>query len=115
VPPAAAWAYVLLDALFLALSVGALLLVVRGVRPSHRRASGRVRRSIALARLLPLLTPLVLLVTLHRVMGFLYRGRDVAWIQVPYLFPTFMVLLVTVSVGGLIVFIARLATLRDRA
>ena len=65
-----------------------------------------------MARLLPLLAPLVLLVTIHRVMGALYRGRDVAWIQVPYLFPTFMLLLVTVSVGGLIVFIARLATLR---
>jgi hypothetical protein len=109
VPPAAAWAYVLVDALFIAFTAGALLLAVRGVRLSHRRAAGPVRRSIAVARLLPLLTPRVLLVMIHRVMGALYRGRDVAWIQVPYLFPTFMLLLVTVSVGSLIVFMARVA------
>jgi CubicO group peptidase (beta-lactamase class C family) len=111
VPPAAGWAYVVLDALFLALAAGALLLAVRGVRLSHRRRSGRVRRSIAVARLLPLLTPLVLLVTIHRVMEALYRGRDVAWIQVPYLFPTFLLLLITVTAGCLIVFMARLAPL----
>ena len=110
-PPAGAWLYVLLDAIFLALTAGALWLAARGVRLS-RRPSARVRRSSAVARLLPLLAPLVLLVTIHRVMGALYRGRDVAWIQVPYLFPTFMLLLITVSAGGLIVFIARLATLR---
>ena len=115
VPPAAAWAYVLLDALFLALTAGALLLAERGVRLSHRRAAVRVRRSIAVARLLPLLTPLVLLVMIHRVMGALYRGRDVAWIQVPYLFPTFMLLLVTVSVGSLIVFMTRVAPLLQPA
>jgi hypothetical protein len=44
-------------------------------------------------------------------MGALYRGRDVAWIHVPYLFPTFMLLLIAVSVGSLIVFTARLVSL----
>ena len=44
-PPAAAWAYVLLDAFFLALTAGALWLAVRGVRLSHRRSGVSDARS----------------------------------------------------------------------
>ena len=49
VPPAAAWAYMLLDAVFLALIAGALLLAAHGVRLSRRRGARRVRRSIAIS------------------------------------------------------------------
>ncbi|WP_253776215.1 serine hydrolase domain-containing protein [Goodfellowiella coeruleoviolacea] len=100
------------DAVLLLLTVGTVLLVVRGVLRSGRWATRRARRPLGVvARLLPLLLPLALCVSIHRVVGALYRGRDVAWIQVPYLYPTFMLLLAIATVGGGAVLLARLVGL----
>lgn len=97
------------DAVLLALTLLVLAAAIRGITRARRWAT---TRSHPIARLLPLLTPLLLLLTIHRVVGFLYRGRDVAWLQVPYLYPTFMVLLATTTLGGLAVAATRLAALR---
>ncbi|MFE3455173.1 hypothetical protein ACFXJ8_40275 [Nonomuraea sp. NPDC059194] len=42
---------------------------------------------------------------IHR---FLARGRDAAWIQLGYLYPTFMVWLVTAAIAGIAAVTARL-------
>jgi len=83
----------------------------RGVRRANRWAA----RGRANVRLLPLLLPLALTFGIHRVVGLLYRGRDVAWVQVLYLYPTFMILLLTATVGGVAVFAARVARRQEEA
>ncbi|GAA0249055.1 serine hydrolase domain-containing protein [Saccharothrix mutabilis subsp. mutabilis] len=102
------------DAVLLAptLAVGAL--AVRGVARARRWAGKRSSLPLAAARLLPLLLPLLLLLTVHRVVGFLYRGRDVARLQVPYLYPTFTVLLAIAALGGVAVAVARAFALLKR-
>ncbi|MGO1049856.1 serine hydrolase domain-containing protein [Crossiella sp. CA198] len=63
------------------------------------------------ARLLPYLLPLPLFLLIHRVVGLLFRGRDIAWLQVAYLYPTFMVFLAVLTVGCLHVLLTRVAAL----
>ncbi|MER7334290.1 MULTISPECIES: serine hydrolase domain-containing protein [unclassified Micromonospora] len=109
--PSAGTPLVAVDAVLLALAVAAAALAGRGVLRSHRWAAGRAVRPWTLVPLLPLLAPLVLLASIHRVVGWLYRGRDVAWIQVAYIYPTFMVLLVTATLGCAAVLVARLVRL----
>ncbi|SDM53901.1 serine hydrolase domain-containing protein [Allokutzneria albata] len=96
------------DAVLLLLAVPIAGLAVRGVRRARER-----RRSVLW--LLVLLVPLVLVVSVHHVVGFLYRGRDVAWSQVFYLYPTFMATLVVTALGCAAVFGARLAAMVRRA
>ncbi|TDQ54301.1 serine hydrolase domain-containing protein [Actinorugispora endophytica] len=106
------------DAVFLLLGAAAVLLSGRGVLRSRRWAGRRAGAPLwrTAARLLPLAGPPVLFAEVHRVVGFLYRGRDVAWIQVPYLYPSFMVLLGAAALGCAAVAAARLAALaRGRA
>ncbi|MCE7000720.1 beta-lactamase family protein [Saccharothrix sp. S26] len=98
------------DAVLLALAPAVAAVAVRGVLRSRRWADRR--RSAA--RLVPLVLPLLLLATVHRVVGRLYRGRDVAWRQVPYLYPTFTVLLAVAAVGGVAVLVARLVAISAR-
>jgi CubicO group peptidase (beta-lactamase class C family) len=99
---------VAVDAVLLVLAAAVAILAGRGVRRASRRAAGR--------RPLPLLLlPLALTVSIHRVVGLLYRGRDVAWVQVLYLYPTFMVLLLKATVGGVAVFAARVARRQEEA
>ncbi|MFJ6676676.1 serine hydrolase domain-containing protein [Actinosynnema sp. NPDC091369] len=109
VPPAGDPSAVI-DAVLLVLALAVAALAVRGVLRSRRWADRR--RSPA--RLVPLVLPLLLLATVHRVVGFLYRGRDVAWLQVPYLYPTFTVLLAVAAVGGVAVLVARLVATSAR-
>jgi hypothetical protein len=99
----------IIDVVLLVLTVGGALLAGRGVLRARRWAADRPLRPRTVARLLPLLLPLLLTVTIHRVVGLLYRGRDVAWSQVFYLYPTFMLLLVTTMLGCTAVLVARLA------
>ncbi|MFD0203395.1 MULTISPECIES: serine hydrolase domain-containing protein [Saccharothrix] len=98
--------------LVLALVIGAP--AWRGVARSRRWADRRRSAPWTVARLLPLVLPLLLAVTVHRVVGFLYRGRDVAWRQVLYLYPTFMVVLAVATLGGVAVLAARLVALSRR-
>ncbi|MFC3520979.1 hypothetical protein ACFPZ0_09670 [Streptomonospora nanhaiensis] len=117
-PPApAGTALLLMDAAFLALALVVAAAAWRGVRRSRRWARLRAARlPWAVARLLPLALPPLLLAEVHRVVGFLYRGRDVAWVQVCYLYPAFMVLLAATALACVAVAAARVARLvRERA
>ncbi|MFG3698101.1 serine hydrolase domain-containing protein [Micromonospora sp. NPDC047620] len=109
--PSAGTPLVVVDAVLLVLAVASAALAGRGVLRSRRWATGRAVRPWTLVRLLPLVAPLVLLASIHRVVGWLYRGRDVAWIQVAYIYPTFMVLLATATLGCVAVLVARLVRL----
>ncbi|GGP40930.1 serine hydrolase domain-containing protein [Saccharothrix coeruleofusca] len=102
----------LVDAVLLVLTLGTVVLAVRGVLRSRRWAAARTSPLRTAVRLLPLLIAPVLCATIDQVVGFLYRGRDVAWVQVVYLYPTFMVLLVTATCGCVAVSLARLVRLR---
>ncbi|MFI0466275.1 serine hydrolase domain-containing protein [Saccharopolyspora sp. 5N102] len=99
---------VVADIVFLVLTAGAALLATRGVLRSRRWAEKRASAVRAALRLLPLAIPLLVFVFVDRVVSALYRGRDVAWIQVPYLYPTFMLLLATAAAGSLVVLSVRI-------
>ncbi|MEU5695909.1 serine hydrolase domain-containing protein [Actinosynnema sp. NPDC020468] len=101
----------LVDGVLLALTAAVVVPVARGVRRARRWVVGR---RVPVVRLLPLLLPAVLLGTVHRVVGHLYRGRDVAWRQIPYLYPTFTVLLGTTALGCAVVLVARVVALGRR-
>ena len=45
----------------------------------------------------PYSLPILLLATLDRVISFLYRGRDVTWVQTAYLVPSFVLLLAVLA------------------
>ncbi|QQQ73575.1 beta-lactamase family protein [Saccharothrix sp. 6-C] len=106
--------HTLVDAVLLGLIPVVGAPAVRGALRSRRWAARRRSTAWTVARLLPLALPLLLLTTIHRVVGLLYRGRDVAWSQVPYLYPTFMVLLSVAALGGVAVLVARLAAAAGR-
>ncbi len=103
--------YVAVDAVLLALALATAALSCRGVVRSRRWAARRRSVPWTVARLVPLVAPLLLAATVHRVVGYLYRGRDVAWPQVPYLYPTFAVVLLVAALGGVAVLAARLHAL----
>jgi CubicO group peptidase (beta-lactamase class C family) len=103
--------YAVIDAVLLVLALAIVALAVRGVVRSRRWAARRSSVPRTVARLLPLVLPLLLAATAHRVVGYLYRGRDVAWLQVPYLYPTFMVVLSVAALGGVAVLVARLSAI----
>ena len=112
--PSVSTALVVVDAVLLVLALGTALLAGWGVLRSRRWATGRALRPWTFVRLLALLMPLALFGSIHRIVGVLYRGRDVAWIQVPYLYPTFMVLLATATLGCTVVLAARVIRLTHR-
>uniref|UniRef100_UPI003672F721 serine hydrolase domain-containing protein n=1 Tax=Plantactinospora solaniradicis TaxID=1723736 RepID=UPI003672F721 len=107
-PPVSPTPLIWIDVVLLLLALGVVFLSVRGVRRSRRWASHRRLRPATVARLLPYLLPLVFLLTMHEVVSFLYRGRDVSWLQAAYLYPTFTLLLVVAATGGIAVLVARL-------
>ncbi|GAA1222848.1 serine hydrolase domain-containing protein [Pseudonocardia alaniniphila] len=101
----------MVDSVLLLLVLAAVLLGGFGVHRSGRWAAAGTGRLRAAPRLLPLVVPLVLFATIHRAVGLLYRGRDVTWIQVTYLYPTFMLLLATATLACIAVLVARLIAL----
>ncbi|MEV1118473.1 serine hydrolase domain-containing protein [Actinosynnema sp. NPDC049800] len=105
---------VAVDAVLLALALASAALTGRGVARSRRWAARRRSTGWAVARLVPLALPLLLTATVHRVVGYLYRGRDVAWLQVPYLYPTFMVALAVTALGCVALLAARVVALAGR-
>ncbi|MEV0678957.1 serine hydrolase domain-containing protein [Actinosynnema sp. NPDC050436] len=95
--------FLVVDVVLLALAAGVVALAVRGVVRARRHA----RRPWW--RLLPLLLPVLLASTIHLVVGFLYRGRDVSWQQAAYLYPTFTVLLLVTAVACAVVLVVGVA------
>lgn len=106
--------HTVVDAVLLGLAVAIAALTGRGVVRSRRWAARRRSVAWTAARLVPLVLPLLLLLTVHRVVGYLYRGRDVAWLQVPYLYPTFVVALAVTALGCVAVLAARVVALAGR-
>lgn len=97
-----------IDVALLLGALGGLVLPVRGIRRARRWAARHGFSVGTVARLLPYLLPLGVLVTLHRVVSVLYRGRDVSWLQAACLYPAFTVLLAVTATGCVAVVVARL-------
>jgi CubicO group peptidase (beta-lactamase class C family) len=98
----------LIDALFALLTVVTIGLAALGVVRARRRTVRRLRR------LAPYLAPLVLCLTLAPIHRVLARGRDAAWIQLAYLYPTFMIWLVTAAAAGVTIVAVRLGLMARR-
>ncbi|SEN46340.1 serine hydrolase domain-containing protein [Nonomuraea pusilla] len=113
--PPSTQSLVLTDALFALLTLVTVGLAARGTVRARRWAARR--RGWQLWRLAPYLVPIALCATIAPIHRVLARGRDAAWIQLAYLYPTFMIWLVTAAAAGLTVVAARLwgtARLRRR-
>ncbi|MEV4563675.1 serine hydrolase domain-containing protein [Nonomuraea sp. NPDC049419] len=96
----------LTDMLFALLTLATVALAARGTVRARRWAARRT--GWQRWRLVPYLAPLVLCATLEPVHRFLARGRDAAFVQLAYLYPTFMIWLVAAAAAGLTVITARL-------
>ncbi|MFC4009885.1 serine hydrolase domain-containing protein [Nonomuraea purpurea] len=104
--PPSTQSMLLTDALFAVLTLVTIGLAARGTARARQwvtRGTGR-----RLWRLAPYLVPLLLCVTIVPIHRVLARGRDAGWIQLAYLYPTFMLWLVTAAAAGLTVVAARL-------
>ncbi|GII61101.1 serine hydrolase [Sphaerisporangium krabiense] len=98
--------YLLTDVFFVLLTLVTVALAARGTARARRWAARRAgwRRW----PILPYLAPLAVcatLVPLHRVLA---RGRDATWVQLAYLYPSFMVWLATAAAACLVLVLARL-------
>lgn len=94
------------DLVFTLLTLATAALAVRGIARSRRWAARRTGRQRW--RLLPYLLPLILCTAITPVFRVLARGSDISWIQVAYLYPTFMIWLVTAAAAGTALVVARL-------
>ncbi|MGW5264639.1 serine hydrolase domain-containing protein [Microbispora sp. NPDC004025] len=107
---------ILTDVLFALLTLVTAGLAVRGTVRARRWAARRT--GWQLLRLAPYLAPIGLCATIVPIHRLLAHGRDAAWVQLAYLYPTFMVWLVTAAAAGPAVVAARLwsaARPRDRS
>ncbi|MDP9843047.1 hypothetical protein J2853_002258 [Streptosporangium lutulentum] len=98
--------YLLIDGLFLLLTLATIGPAVRGAIRSRRWAARRT--GWQRLRLLPYLAPLALCLSVAPIFRVLARGGDIMWIQVVYLYPTFMIWLVTAAVACTAVVATRL-------
>ncbi|MEV4018150.1 serine hydrolase domain-containing protein [Nonomuraea angiospora] len=96
----------LTDLLFALLTLVTIGLAVRGTARARQWAARRT--GWRLWRLAPCLVPITLCATIAPIHRILARGRDASWVQLAYLYPTFMVWLVTAAAAGLMVVAARL-------
>ncbi|MFE3455082.1 serine hydrolase domain-containing protein [Nonomuraea sp. NPDC059194] len=99
--------YLATDVVFALLTLATVGLAVRGVVRSRRWAARRT----GWGRLwvLPSLAPLALCAAVVPIFRVLARGSDIMWIQVAYLYPSFMLWLVTAAAAGVIVTAVRLS------
>ncbi|MEV0616772.1 serine hydrolase domain-containing protein [Nonomuraea sp. NPDC050404] len=106
-PPApSSWPAFGIDLLFVLLTLVSAGLAVRGAARSRRWAARRT--GWQRLWLVPLLVPLGLCAASRPIFGVLSRGGDIMWVQLVYLYPTFMLWLVTAAAAGVIVVAARL-------
>ncbi|GAA2670499.1 serine hydrolase domain-containing protein [Nonomuraea recticatena] len=94
------------DLVFVLLTLATVGLAVRGVARSRRwpaRRTGWQRW-----RLLPYLAPVALCAAVTPIFRVLARGSDIMWVQVAYLYPTFMMWLVAAAIACTAVVAARL-------
>jgi CubicO group peptidase (beta-lactamase class C family) len=106
--PASPAPLIVIEAALLLLALGIVIRTVRGVRCARRWADRRRSAPAAAVRLAPYLLPAVLLLTLHEVVSFLYRGKDVSWSQAACLYPAFTLLLAVAATAGLVLTTTRL-------
>ncbi|MEV4295299.1 serine hydrolase domain-containing protein [Microbispora rosea] len=97
---------ILTDVLFALLTLVTIGLGIRGAARARRWAARRT--GWQLWRLAPYLVPIGLCATIVPIHRVLARGRDAAWVQLAYLYPTFMVWLVAAAAAGLAVVAVRL-------
>lgn len=104
----------IVDAVLGTLTLATLVVGVRAVARSRSWARRRVDCRVwwSACRLLPWLVPMVLLVTLRSVLGWVFGGRDGTWIQVVYVGPTLVLWLAVAAVTGIAVVGARSMQLR---
>ncbi|WP_143343002.1 serine hydrolase domain-containing protein, partial [Crossiella equi] len=102
---------VLVDWVVLGLAVLVLLLAVRGVRRARRWAEARTGVLGTALRLLPHTLPVLFPLTVHHVVSVLYRGRDVTWLQVHYLYASGMLLVYILCAACTTILAARLTAL----
>jgi hypothetical protein len=98
---------ILTDVLFALLTLVTIGLAIRGT--ARARGWAARRRGWQLWRLAPYLAPIGLCATIVPIHRVLAHGRDAGWVQLAYLYPTFMVWLVTAAAAGLVVVAARLS------
>ena len=96
------------DAALLGLGLVALISGTAGAVRARRWAMKHPRRRDMLVRLPLLMAPLILLVLFAPIVGALYRGRDITWMQALYTYPSFMICLVALSAATTVVGCARL-------
>ncbi|SEH00249.1 CubicO group peptidase, beta-lactamase class C family [Nonomuraea solani] len=101
--------YLATDALFTALTLATIALAILGTARSRRWATRH-----HWWRLPPLLMPAALCLSVTPIFGLLARGSDIMWIQVVYLYPTFMLWLATTAAAGIVVTAARATSLLTR-
>ncbi|MEU8149694.1 serine hydrolase domain-containing protein [Nonomuraea sp. NPDC048901] len=105
-PEAPSSPFLATDLVFTLLTLATVALAVRGITRSRRWAARRT--GWQRWRLLPYLCPLILCTAIAPVFRVLARGSDISWIQVVYLYPTFMIWLVTAAAAGTALVVARL-------
>ncbi|MEU7892532.1 serine hydrolase domain-containing protein [Nonomuraea sp. NPDC049152] len=98
--------YLVTDVVFALLTLATLGLAALGVARS-RRWAGR-RTGWGRLWVLPCLAPLALCAAIAPIFRVLARGSDIMWIQVGYLYPAFMLWLVTAAAAGVVVTVVRL-------
>ncbi|MFC4585944.1 serine hydrolase domain-containing protein [Sphaerisporangium corydalis] len=98
--------WIIIDAFFALLTLVTIGLAARGTVRARRWAARRTGRR--LWRLAPYLVPLLSCLTIVPIHRVLARGRDAGWIQLAYIYPTFMIWLVTATAACLTVVAARL-------
>jgi CubicO group peptidase (beta-lactamase class C family) len=96
------------DAVLIGLGVTVLGVGTAGTVRARRWATNHPRWRSLLVRLPLYLAPVALLVLFAPVVGALYRGRDITWLQAVYRFPSFMLFLGALSLAAVVVGCARL-------
>ncbi|WP_336207513.1 serine hydrolase domain-containing protein [Nonomuraea sp. LPB2021202275-12-8] len=98
--------FLITDVVFALLTLATVALAARGVARSRRWAARR--RGWQRLRLLPYLAPLALCAAIAPIFRVLARGGDIMWIQVAYLYPSFVIWLLATATACTALLLARL-------